>query len=200
VTSPYWAHCDEHGFDDDPAAASFVPIVLSMFRDIDRLGFVFPEDSAPSHSFRVPAGRISIAANADDYDPMSSFVVEVTREKPEVTVALRHLTGVSVRFRADGKPIDAEIVEREARRARPEKDEFDFELSLRSRRTEDAGKDAPSFSGPSHGGVYVAVERPGEYTLHLPPIPGFEPLDPRDVTVVDQEFTDVVYDLVRGKK
>jgi hypothetical protein len=200
VTPPYWVHHDRYWPAEDSVGGRMVPIVLSLFRDIDQLGVSFPEFASPTHSLRVPAGRISIAARAEDYDPLSSVDVEMTREKSDVTVPLRHLTGVRIQFLADGKAIDAELVEKEAREVRPEKDDFDFELKLRSHRPEDAAKDAPTFSGQSHGGFFVAVETPGEYTLVLPSIDGFEPFAPRDVSVVDQEFTEVVYDLVRKKK
>ena len=57
-----------------------------------------------------------------------------------------------------------------------------------------------SGSGPSRGGHYLAVAHPGDYTVTLPPIKGHEPIAPIDVTIRDQEFSEIVVELVRKQK
>jgi hypothetical protein len=135
-------------------------------------------------------------------------VVDVSADDADVTVPLRHLTGVRILFRLDMKPIEWD----EALRGEKKEVEglrfsmLDYEPKIRRRvppnRSEKSGADeeAESGSGQSRGGHYLAVEHPGDYTVTLPPIKGFEPIAPRDVTIRDQEFSEIVVDLVRVKK
>jgi hypothetical protein len=161
-----------------------------------------------THALRVPAGRIGLRVEIEDYDSFTPVVVDVSADDADVTVPLRHLTGVRILFRLDMKPVDwNEALRGEKKEVEGQRfTMLDYEPKIRRRApaksSEKSGDDeqAESGSGPSHGGHYLAVEHAGDYTVTLPPIQGFEPVAPRDVTIRDQEFSEIVVELVRVKK
>jgi hypothetical protein len=115
-----------------------------------------------------------------------------------LTIALRHLTGVVIKFQLDGKPLSWEEALQGEKRKRHGFDFIDYDPELIPR-----GETAPEgFQGGwgSFGDChYICVDAAGDYRIQFPPIRGFEPIPSRDVTIVDQEFTEVVIDLVRAK-
>lgn len=151
-------------------------------------------------TFRVPTGRISVSASREDYDSFAATLLDVTADEKEFTIPLRHLTGVRVRLQIDGRPADWMEAMRGGQKPGSSLRFSDFEPHVRARAAGGAGEEAMAGMGPSQGGRYVAVEHAGDYTVSLPPLECFEPVAPRDVTIVDQQFTDVVFDLVRKKK
>jgi hypothetical protein len=149
---------------------------------------------------RVPAGRLSFGVDAEDYDTSSPIVTEVSAEEHDVTVTVRHFTGVRVRVRIDGKFVHFDDAMREAKDEKSKDDYFDSWPRIRPRGSAGADESAMRGCGPSRDGRYLAVEHAGDYTVSLPPLPAFETVAARDVAVADQELTEVVFDLVRKKK
>jgi hypothetical protein len=165
------------------------------------------------HSLRVPAGRIALSAGVEDYDEFTPIAVDVSAEQSDITVPLRHLTGVRITFRLDGKPLEWSEAIREEKKDCGRFTMIDYEPKIRPRRvdpavgfTKDGGKvlesgeDGECGSGCSRGAWYLAVRNAGDYTVTLPPLKGYQPIPTRDVTIADQEFTEVVIDLVPMKK
>jgi len=182
----------------DPAAFAIEPLEGMHFGGVHfRHG---ESKSSDTHTFRVPTGRISLSVSAEDYATFEPIVLEVSDEEREFTLPLRHFTGVRVLLRVDGKPIEWESALREGAAPRSKEDFFDDEPIVRSRRPGHEEDEELRGWGTSRGGRYVVVESAGDYTVAPPPLAAFEPVAPRDVTVVDQEFTEVVFELVRKKK
>jgi hypothetical protein len=158
--------------------------------------------SSDTYKLRVPAGRISISVRLEDYDQFTPVLLDVSEDESEFTVPLRHMTGVRILVRIDGKTTAWDDAVREGTKgtSKSKEDFFDDEPRIRPRGAADTS-DLGAFGwGPSRGGRYLTVEHPGAYTVSLPALAAFEPVAPRDVTVADQEFTEVVFELVRKKK
>jgi hypothetical protein len=157
--------------------------------------------TADTHSIRVPAGKIALRMNAEAYDTSSPIEVEVSKTSHEHTIPLRHLSGVRIRFEIGGKPIDDASVLSRHRRDQSRTDPLDDEREIRMRRRDPPSEfDEGTRSGRLDGVRYLSVDHSGDYMVIVPDLPGFEPIAPRDVTVADQEFTEVVFELVRKKK
>jgi hypothetical protein len=144
---------------------------------------------------RVVAGRIGVRANAEDHDSFRPVFVVVDADHRTFEIALVHLTGIRVVFHIDGKPVEWNdvIVEKEM------SDDY-WTVELHRKGGPRSVEELESGEGPSRGGRYYTVRSAGEYSVVIPPIPGFEPIAPKDVSIADQELTDVVVDLVRTKK
>jgi hypothetical protein len=157
----------------------------------------FRDDTKPSDALeaRVPAGRIGFRGNAEDHDSFRPVFLVVDDAHRTFEVALVHLTGIRVHFRIDGKQAAWKdvIVEKEM-----SDDYWSVELHRKDGRNPE--EELESGEGPSRGGRYYTVRSVGAYSVTFPPIDGFEPVAPMDVTIADQELTDVAVDLVRKKK
>jgi hypothetical protein len=157
--------------------------------------------ASDTHTLRVPAGRISLSVRLEDYDQFTPVLLDVSEDEAEFTVPFRHMTGVRILVRIDGKPISWDDAVREGTKGTPKakEDFFDVEPTLRPRGADASDQGATGW-GQSRDGRYLTVEHSGSYTVSLPELAAFEPVAPRDVTVADQEFTEVVFELVRKKK
>jgi hypothetical protein len=155
----------------------------------------------PSSEFkaRVPAGRIGVQAEIAGYESFTPKFIEVDPHGSEVVIPLKHCTGISVRFRIDGRDVPwSEAIH--TGKGGDEDSDF-YEVRLERKGGAPVDDDSGTWgTGPSGSGRYFTASSAGDYRLTFPPIDGFEPIAPRDVTIEDQQFTDVAVDLVRKKK
>lgn len=130
------------------------------------------------YTFRCPAGRVEIQIHESGW-AWTRKVVEAAPGRNEVTLEATRACGVKFVFHDDDMPVSVS---------------HDIIFEIESERLDGPGRQ----TGSSSDGQ-IKVSNPGLYRFSIPPINGYEPVEPVEVEIRASEFTEVKVPLVRVK-
>jgi hypothetical protein len=146
---------------------------------------------------RVPPGSWEVTCSAKGYEDSTVRLDAAGPAEVRKTVALVRGADVEVRVRLDGRPWTGEIKFEIARSG--SEDDSEPVTAIQTSDDEVRSRLVSRSTSTSRGGTTLDGIPPGEWTVCIGDVDGFEPLPPRTVLLERGTKLEVLFDLVRKK-